>query len=281
MLSPSCDRDFDTIHRLVQGNLQLLDPPEDGSVHLVVTAPPAPVFSKDLTELREGSIEEYYQDFLEAISKTVGTLFRLLAPGGRLACIVEDIWLHRKDHGRHQVLPFQADLSIICRNTGFENLSPILAFTSDDLDRIRILGTPYQPNGIIANHCRFILLQRKPGGYRKPTAEQRLQSRISKENYEAWFRQTWFLSNDTEDPLDGYPMEIADRLIRMFSFSGDTVLDPFCRTGTTLIAAMLADRNSIGIEADDACCRIALNRLHEFSSPLFGRMRVEYDPNSR
>ena len=104
MASQGRARDFDTTHRLVQGNLNLLDHLEESSVHLAVTAPPAPVFSKDIRELQESSVEKYYQNFLSMMAETVGIIFQLLAPGGRLACVVEDIWLQQVSEGTPQDL---------------------------------------------------------------------------------------------------------------------------------------------------------------------------------
>jgi site-specific DNA-methyltransferase (adenine-specific) len=202
-------------------------------------------------------------------------MYRILVPGGRLVCVVGDIWLSRKKFGRHSVIPFPSDICLACRDIGFENLNPIIwhkVSTAIDKsrERSRFLGKPYGPNGIIKNEIDYILMQRKPGGYRKATKQQRELSKIGKHLYNKWFQQFWNIQDDaTRSPLERFPHEIADRLIRMFSFWGDTVIDPFSRTGTTLVAAMRCERNSIGIETDERYCRIALNRLHEASSPLF------------
>lgn len=95
-------------------------------------------------------------------------------------------------------------------------------------------------------------MQRKPGGYRQPTEWQRKHSRIQKEDFNNWFRQIWTIPGaSTKKHPAPFPLELATRLVKMFSFVGDTVLDPFCGTGTTLVAALRTGRNSIGIEIDN------------------------------
>jgi site-specific DNA-methyltransferase (adenine-specific) len=163
---------------------------------------------------------------------------------------------------------------------GFDNLNPILwlkiANASFEVENgSKFLGKPYEPNAIIKNDMEFILMQRKPGGYRTPTDEQRMLSMIDKDKFDLWFQQTWRLPGaSTREHPAPYPLELADRLVRMFSFAGDTVLDPFAGTGTTLVAAARAGRNAIGIEIDPEYISIARERFAEISD-LFSRVTVE------
>ncbi len=120
-------------------------------------------------------------------------------------------------------------------------------------------------------------MQRKPGGYRQPTQHQRQLSMISKEDYGKWFQQIWNMSGaSTRAHPAPFPLELAYRLVRMFSFSGDTVIDPFCGTGTTMVAAMRAGRNSIGIEIDPEYCQIAEKRLGQGNSDMFSSANLEF-----
>jgi DNA modification methylase len=114
-------------------------------------------------------------------------------------------------------------------------------------------------------------MQRKPGGYRSPTKLDRLMSIISADNYQLWFRQIWSDLRGTSHPRHPapYPVEFAERLIRMFSFVGDTVLDPFMGTGTTSLACARWGRNSIGIELDDKYFEIAQKRVAEYGADLY------------
>jgi len=120
-------------------------------------------------------------------------------------------------------------------------------------------------------------MQRKPGGYRKPTEEQRQLSKIGKKEYGGWFRQFWTMSGaSTRNHPAPFPLELAHRLVRMFSFWGDTVVDPFCGTATTMLAAMKCGRNSIGVEIDREYCRMAAMRLKKENGDLFSNTRLEF-----
>ena len=120
-------------------------------------------------------------------------------------------------------------------------------------------------------------MERKPGGYRKPTPEQRKNSMIDKEDFHNWFSQIWEMpgaSTKNGHPAP-FPLELATRLIRMFSFTGDTVLDPFCGSGTTMLAAAKYGRNSIGIETEAYYCNYAVQRL-ESKMNLLNDYRFKY-----
>lgn len=187
--------------------------------------------------------------------------YRVLVLGGRLVCVVGDVCLSRREYGRHVVVPLHADICVICRKLGFDNLNPIIwhkisnaVFESNTTSKF--LGKLYEPNAIVKNDIEFILMQRKPGGYRQPTEEQRRLSVIPKAEFNEWFRQIWTVTGaSTKEHPAPYPFEIATRLVRMFSFHSDTVLDPFCGSGTTMLAAMKWNRNSIGFEIDPGYCR--------------------------
>lgn len=152
---------------------------------------------------------------------------------------------------------------------GLFNLAPILwnkianAAYEAEGNGGGFLGKPYEPNGVIKNDIEFILMERKPGGYRSPSLPARLLSVISAENHRVWFQQIWtgVTGASTRQHPAPYPVELAERLIRMFSFVGDTVLDPFMGTGTTNIAAANWGRNSIGVEVDTEYFDMAARRI--------------------
>lgn len=121
-------------------------------------------------------------------------------------------------------------------------------------------------------------MQRKPGGYRKPTEEQRRLSKIDKKDFSEWFQQIWTIPGaSTRNHPAPYPLDLATRLVRMFSFYGDTVLDPFCGTGTTLIAALRNGRNGIGIDIDPDYCRMAARYLKTESLGLFSNTKLIFE----
>ncbi|HEQ60052.1 MAG TPA: site-specific DNA-methyltransferase [Firmicutes bacterium] len=272
-----------THHKLVLGDARDLSFLGDESIHLVVTSPPYWSLKKYEDHPDQlGNLQDY-ERFLRELEKVWREVFRVLVPGGRLVCVVGDVCLsRRKNKGRHVVVPLHADICVMCRHIGFDNLNPIIwhkiANATFEVERgSKFLGKPYEPNAIIKNDIEFILMQRKPGGYRKPTEEQRDRSRISKKEFEEWFQQFWTLSGaSTREHPAPFPLELAYRLIRMFSFWADTVLDPFAGTGTTMLAAMKCGRNSLGVEIERKYARIATERLQAKASGLFSQHQIEF-----
>ncbi|RKY06408.1 MAG: site-specific DNA-methyltransferase [Planctomycetota bacterium] len=264
-----------TTHRLINADARELSFLNDNSIHLAVTSPPYWNLKKYNDNPHQlGHIGDY-ETFLDELRKVWEHVYRLLVPGGRLVCVVGDVCVSRKRFGRHLVFPLHADICVMCRKIGFDNLNPIIwnkiSNASYEVSNgSRFLGKPYEPNAIIKNDIEFILMQRKPGGYRKPSEKQRDQSRIAKEDFDKWFQQIWTITGaSTRKHPAPFPLELAERLVRMFSFTGDTVLDPFCGSGTTMIAAAKHTRNSIGIEVDSQYCRMAEKSLQKESANLF------------
>jgi len=258
-----------TTHRLIEGDARNLGFIPDESIHLVLTSPPYWNLKKYNTNSRQLGHIDSYDEFLQELTKVWREVYRVLVPGGRLVCVVGDVCLSRRKYGRHLVMPLHADICVACRKLGFDNLNPIIWHKISNANYevkngTKFLGKPYEPNAIIKNDIEFILMQRKPGGYRKPTEEQRRLSMIDKTDYEAWFQQFWTIPGaSTRQHPAPFPLELADRIVRMFSFYGDTVLDPFLGTGTTMKAAIKARRNSIGIEIDAEYCDLAANFIQK------------------
>jgi modification methylase len=272
-----------TTHRLIQGDARHLEFIPDASVHLVITSPPYWTLKRyNESPNQLGHVEEY-EHFLEELTRVWKHCFRVLVPGGRLVCVVGDVCLSRRKFGRHLVMPLHSDIAVACRKIGFDNLNPIVWYKISNANYevsngTKFLGKPYEPNAIIKSDIEFILMQRKPGGYRKPTEEQRRLSKIDKKDYGAWFRQIWDVPGaSTQHHPAPFPLEVASRLVRMFSFFSDTVLDPFCGTGTTMVAAVNAGRNSIGVEIDPEYCRLAARRLKAETSTLFSNARLMFE----
>ena len=252
-------------------------------MHLVVTSPPywnLKRYNENPDQL--GHIQDY-ETFLTELEKVWKQVYRILVPGGRLVCVVGDVCVARHDFGRHLVFPLHSDICVLCRRIGFDNLNPIVWHKISNAsyevaNGSKFLGKPYEPNAIIKNDMEFILMQRKPGGYRQPTNEQREASRIRKEDFDRWFQQIWNITGaSTKHHPAPFPLELATRLVRMFSFVGDTVLDPFCGSGTTMVAALRSDRNSIGVEIDPEYCRMSARYLKAENSDLFSTATLSFE----
>jgi modification methylase len=255
-------------HVIHEGDARNLSMIKTESVHLVCTSPPY------------GSLKTYpdhdgqlgniasYERFLGELDAVWTECLRILVPGGRIACVVGDVCISRRAGGRHHVLPLSADLQVRLCKLGFDSLTPIrwmkVANIRLEASRsARFLGKPNLPNGIVKNDIEHILFFRKPGGYRKPTPEMERLSRIETDDYVKWFSPVWTdvtgqLRRDHPAP---YPLEVPRRLIRMFSFAGDIVVDPFAGTGTTALAALETGRHSINIEIEPAYIDLIQQRL--------------------
>jgi DNA modification methylase len=277
-------REAPTTHRLYRRDARRIDDLASESVHLVVTSPPYWNLKRyNDSNGQLGAISDY-EEFLGQVDEVWKHCYRLLAEGGRMIIVVGDVCLSRKQHGRHSVVPLHASIQESCRRIGFDNLAPIIwhkiANARFEVENgSSFLGKPYEPNAIIKNDIEYILMQRKPGAYRNPTSAMRILSIISEENHRAWFQQIWRLPGaSTRDHPAPFPLELATRLIRMFSFVGDTVLDPFMGSGTSNLAAAQWGRHSIGVEIDKKYFDLAVKRLEEESRQLFGNVSVEiYD----
>ena len=284
-------KEIPTRHQIYRRDSRKMAAIPDSSVHLVVTSPPywtLKEYPKNRNQL--GAVVDYEQ-FLSALDGVWEQVFRVLVPGGRLVVVVGDVCLPRRRFGRHVVFPLHASIQEHCRAIGFDNLAPIIWYKISNAkfevaNGSSFLGKPYEPNAIIKNDIEYILFQRKSGGYRKPTAEMRVLSVLPTDVHKECFQQIWNLGGaSTRNHPAPYPLKLAERLVRMFSFVGDTVLDPFMGTGTTNVAACKWGRNSIGFEIESTYIELATTRLekerkHELRFPLaeLGEIEAQCPP---
>jgi site-specific DNA-methyltransferase (adenine-specific) len=261
-----------TTHRLRLGDARDLAWLPDASVHLVVTSPPYWTLKEYEPHARQLGAVADYEAFLDELDKVWRECARVLAPGGRICCVVGDVCIPRKAGGRHYVMPLHAGIQVRSRRLGLDCLTPVLwqkianGVTEVQGNGSGFYGKPYQPGAIIKNDVEYILFLRKGGEYRSPSALQRALSMLSREEMQAWLRSSWSdirgESTRRGHPAP-FPVELAARLIRMFSFAGDTVLDPFGGTGTTALAALQAGRNSVSVEIEPKYFALAEARLRE------------------
>jgi DNA modification methylase len=256
-------------HELYQGDSRDLSMIEDEGVHLVVTSPP--YFNlKDYGDASDGQLGDVneYEEFNNLVDEVWKQCYDKLVPGGRMCVVVGDVLRSRSEHGRHRVLPLHATIQEHATDIGFDNLAPVIWYKIGNASleaggNARFLGKPYEPGAVIKNDIEYVLLFRKPGGYRSPSVEEKVLSAIEADEHQKFFRQLW---DDIKGEKQGehpapYPIKLADRLIRMFSFVGDTVLDPFAGTGTTGVAASRIGRNSVSVELEPKYVDIAEKRL--------------------
>jgi len=277
-------RTIPTTHWLCRGDARDLSSIPDGTVHLVLTSPPYWTLKEYRRSKGQMGYIADYEKFISELDRVWRECFRVLVPGGRLVCVVGDVCLsRRKNNGRHTVVPLHASIQEHCRTIGFDNLAPIIwykiANAAYEVENggAGFLGKPYEPNAVIKNDIEFILMQRKPGGYRAPSIPARTLSLISAENYQKWFQQIWrnVTGASTREHPAPYPIELAARLVRMFSFAGDTVLDPFAGTGTSMVAAAQYGRNSIGVEIDPTYAALAERRFEKDLLDLFSKSKLK------
>jgi len=257
------------------------------SVHLILTSPPYWTLKRYRdSEGQLGHVADY-DEFVRQLNQVWNECYRVLVPGGRLVCVVGDVCLSRRKNGEHTVVPLHASIQNQCHRIGFRNLAPIIwhkianATYEAAGNGGGFLGKPYEPNAVIKNDIEFILMLRKPGGYRSPTVATRILSVIPEEKHRIWFQQIWtgVTGASTKGHPAPYPVELAERLIRMFSFVGDCVLDPFMGTGTTSVAAAKWGRNSIGIEIDPEYFCYAESRIEKDTRRLFSGALIRSHKN--
>lgn len=257
-----------TAHTIYQGDSRSLSWVADESVHLAVTSPPYWTLKEYPAQGGQlGAIEDY-DTFLAELDEVWKEVYRVLVPGGRLVVVVGDVLLSRRSFGRHVVFPLHASIQERCRGIGFDNLAPIIwskignaAFEAAG-NSGRFLGKPYEPNPTIKNDIEFILMLRKAGGYRSPSLETRVLSLLPETEHRDWVRQIWQLTGaSTRRHPAPFPIALAERLVRMYSFVGDTVMDPFLGSGTTTAAATRWGRHSIGIDVVPEYVDSAMARL--------------------
>lgn len=259
-------------HDLYQADSRDLSMVGDESVHLIVTSPPyfnLKDYENGGSDGQLGDVNDY-ETFHELLDQVWSQCYDKLVPSGRMCVVVGDVLRSRSEHGRHRVVPLHATIQEHVADLGFDNLAPVIWYKIGNASleagsNARFLGKPYEPGAVIKNDIEYVLLFRKPGEYRSPSVEERILSAIEADEHQKYFRQLWDdISGEPQgDHPAPYPAELAERLVRMFSFVGDTVLDPFAGTGSTAVAASRVGRNSINVELEPKYVDIAERRIKE------------------
>ena len=267
-----------TTHRIIYGDSRQMGLVADESIHLVITSPPYWQL-KDYGTNAQIGYHESYESYINNLNLVWKECHRVLHPGCRLCINIGDQFARSVYYGRYKVIPIRTEITKFCETIGFDYMGAIIwqkVTTTNTTGGATIMGSfPYPRNGILKLDYEFILLFKKQGTPPKPTREQKELSVISKEDWNTYFSGHWYFAGaKQEGHMAMFPEELPARLIRMFAFVGDTVLDPFLGSGTTSMAARNLGRNSIGYEINQNFMSTIKQKLNagqgDFSGTEYG-----------
>ncbi|MGA2518516.1 MAG: DNA methyltransferase [Thermodesulfobacteriota bacterium] len=246
----------------------------DESVHLIITSPPYWQL-KDYGTSDQIGYHETYESYINNLSLVWKECHRILHSGCRLCINIGDQFARSVYYGRYKVIPIRTEIIKFCETIGFDYMGAIIwqkVTTTNTTGGATIMGSfPYPRNGILKLDYEFILLFKKQGNPPKPTREQKDLSVISKEDWNTYFSGHWYFAGvKQEGHIAMFPEELPTRLIKMFSFAGDTVLDPFLGSGTTSLAARNLGRHSIGYEINENFIPTMRKKLQIEQADLYG-----------
>ena len=241
-----------THHRIITGDSRRMSEVTDESIHLVITSPPYWQL-KDYGSANQIGFDDSYERYINNLNLVWSECYRVLHPGCRLCVNIGDQFARSVYYGRYKVIPIRTEIIKFCEAIGFDYMGAIIwqkVTTSNTTGGGVQMGSyPYPRNGILKLDYEFILIFKKLGEAPKPTPEQKEQSKMTAEEWNTYFAGHWNFAGVRQDKhLAMFPEELPTRLIKMFSFVGDTVLDPFMGSGTTNLTAKNLSRNSVGYE---------------------------------
>ncbi|MBU1318433.1 MAG: site-specific DNA-methyltransferase [candidate division Zixibacteria bacterium] len=246
----------------------------DESVHLIITSPPYWQL-KDYGVVNQIGYYESYESYINNMNLVWNECHRVLHPGCRLCINVGDQFARSVYYGRYKVIPIRTEIIKFCEIIGFDYMGAIIwqkVTTTNTTGGATIMGSfPYPRNGILKLDYEFILLFKKQGKPPKPTKEQKELSAMTKEEWNTYFSGHWYFAGAKQDGhIAMFPEELPSRLIKMFAFIGDTVLDPFLGSGTTSLAAHNLGRNSVGYEINPEFIPIIERKLNISQTDIAG-----------
>jgi DNA modification methylase len=247
---------MDNWAKIIIGDSREMGEVADGSVDLVVTSPPY-WHIKDYGISGQIGYGQSLHEYLKDLYRVWGECWRVLRPGGRLCVNVGDQFARAAVYGRYKIIPLHAEIIGQGEELGFDFMGAIIwqkKTTMNTTGGAPIMGSyPYPPNGLIEIDYEFIMILKKPGPGKKVAKETKEASRLTKEEWKAYFSGHWHFGGARQLKHEAmFPEELPRRLIRMFTFLGDTVLDPFLGSGTTVKAALELGRNAVGYEICDS-----------------------------
>ena len=241
-----------TIHKIINGDSRQMSELKDRSVHLIITSPPYWQL-KDYGMENQIGFNDNYENYINNLNLVWSECYRVLHDGCRLCINIGDQFARSVYYGRYKVIPIHSEIIKFCETLGFDFMGQIIwqkATTMNTTGGGAVMGSfPYPRNGIVKLDFEYILLFKKQGNAPKPTQEQKDNSVMTNEEWNTYFNGHWYFNGTKQDKhLAMFPEELPARLIKMFSFPDETVLDPFMGSGTTALAAKKLNRNSVGYE---------------------------------
>lgn len=262
-----------TIHHIIRGDSRWMRELDDASMHVAITSPPYWQLKDYGTEGQIGFHDDY-ETYINHLNLVWSECYRVLLPGCRLCINIGDQFARAVYYGRYKVIPIHSEIIRFCEAIGFDFMGSIIwqkTTTTNTTGGASVMGSfPYPRNGIVKVDFEYILLFKKPGEAPKPTPEQKALAALTTEEWNTFFHGHWNIPGvRQEGHLAMFPEEIPRRLIRMFSFPGEWVLDPFLGSGTTSLAALKMGRNSCGYEINPQFIPIIREKLTAHQRSLF------------
>ncbi len=244
--------EINTRHTLINGDSRNLSLMPDKSVHLIITSPPYWQL-KDYGDDRQIGFHDSYENYINNLNMVWSECYRVLHDGCRLCINIGDQFARSVYYGRYKVIPIRTEIIRFCESIGMDYMGAVIwqkQTTMNTTGGGAVMGSfPYPRNGILKIDYEFILIFKKQGKAPIPTPEQKQLSEMTKEEWNTYFASHWNFGGAKQDGhIAVFPEELPHRLIKMFSFVGETVFDPFMGSGTTALAARNLHRNSIGYE---------------------------------
>ena len=239
-------------HVLINGDSRNMAKIADQSVHLIVTSPPYWQL-KDYGTTNQIGFHDSYEAYINDLNLVWMECARILHNGCRLCINIGDQFARSVYYGRYKVIPIRTEIIRVCEHIGLDYMGSVIwqkQTTMHTTGGGAVMGSfPYPRNGILKIDYEFILIFKKQGNAPKPTTEQKEASILTKEEWNEYFKSHWTFPGAKQDGhIAVFPVELPLRLIKMFSFVGETVFDPFMGSGTTALAAQISGRNSMGYE---------------------------------
>ena len=256
-----------TWHKIIIGDARHMGEIDNESVELIITSPPYWQL-KDYGTKNQIGFHDTYEDYINNLNLVWNECLRILRKGCRLCINIGDQFARSVYYGRYKVIPIRTEIIKFCETIGLDYMGAIIwqkVTTCNTTGGATVMGSyPYPRNGILKIDYEFILIFKKYGSPPKVSKEIREQSKLTNEEWNQYFTGHWNFPGVKQDKhLAMFPEELPTRLIKMFSFVGDTVLDPFLGSGTTSLAAKKLGRNSIGYEINEDFLHTIKERLTE------------------